>query len=183
MNKFFRYGSFAALCVFLQLALLITAIFLVSTLPLMRLFLHILTIICVFVQLNSDISPAYKLCWAVFMLIFPSYGGIFFLLFSKRHSVNKIHRKMKPFFTENVPAQNVTPQKGIQTYLKNIGFPPVLCAEQRYFGTGEEFYAEMMKQIENAFCWNFSLSATEKSGGKPNSFLRKKCARELKCAS
>lgn len=150
MNKFFRYGSFAALCVFLQLALLITAIFLASTLPLMRLFLHILTIICVFVQLNSDISPAYKLCWAVFMLIFPSYGGIFFLLFSKRHSVNKIHRKMKPFFTENVPAQNVTPQKGIQTYLKNIGFPPVSCAEQRYFGTGEEFYAEMMKQIENA---------------------------------
>lgn len=150
MTKFFRYGSFAAICVFLQLTLLVAAIFLAATLPLMRFFLHILTIICVFVQLNSDISPAYKLCWAVFMLIFPSYGGIFFLLFSKRHSVNSIHKKMKPFFAENPPARRVLPEKGVQTYLESVGFPPVPCAEQRYFGFGEDFYSEMMKQIENA---------------------------------
>lgn len=150
MTKFFRYGSLAAICVILQLVLLIAAIFLVSSLPLVRFFLHILTIICVFVQLNSDISPAYKLCWAVFMLIFPSYGGIFFLLFNKRHSVNSIHRRMKPFFGEKFTAEDINSQKGIQTYLESVGFPPVSCSQQRYFGTGEDFYSEMIKQIKNA---------------------------------
>lgn len=150
MTKLFRYGSLAVLCVILQLFLLIAAIFLASTIPFVHLFLHLLTIICVFIQLNSDISPAYKLCWAVFMLIFPSYGGVFFLLFGKRHSVNSIHRKMRSFFSETSTVKHIDPEKGIQTYLSSAGFPLVSCADERYFGMGEGFYSEMIKQIENA---------------------------------
>lgn len=150
MLKIFRYGSLAVLCAVLQLMLLTAAVMLAAQLPYADFFLHALTIICVFVQLNSDISPAYKLCRAVFMLIFPMFGGVFYLLFSKSRAMNSLNKKMRPFFGRYYIESDITPQKGVQTYLKNVGFPLVSCKNERYFGSGEEFFAEMLNQIKKA---------------------------------
>lgn len=148
MSKIFRYGSLAILCAIVQLTLIIAAVLLFARLPYAEIFLHLLTIICVFVQLNSDISPAYKLCRAVFMLVFPLFGGVFYLLFNKSRAMNNLYKNKtaSPAVSEN----EIEPKEGVQTYLNKVGFPLVGCENEKYFGSGEEFFEEMLRQIEKA---------------------------------
>ncbi len=134
----------------MQLTLIIAAILIFVQLPYADLILRLFTLVCVFVQLNSDTSPAYKLCRAVFMLIFPLFGGVFYLLLSKSRAMNSLYKNMKPFFGRYYPQNEFKPEKGVQSYLNSAGFPLVSCKNEKYFGSGEDFFEEMLKQIEKA---------------------------------
>lgn len=150
MSKIFRYGSLAIICAIVQLTLIVAAILLLAQLPYADFLLHLFTLVCVFVQLNSDISPAYKLCRAVFMLIFPLFGGVFYLLFNKNRAINSLGKNMKPFFGRYSSENEIRPEQGVQKYLNSVSFPLVSCKNEKYFGSGEEFFAEMLRQIEKA---------------------------------
>lgn len=150
MSKLFRYGSLAIICAIVQLTLIIAAILLFAQLPYADFLLRLFTLVCVFVQLNSDISPAYKLCRAVFMLIFPLFGGVFYLLFNKNRTMNSLGKNMKPFFTRYSSENEIRLEQGVQKYLNTVGFPLVSCKNEKYFGSGEELFEEMLRQIEKA---------------------------------
>lgn len=150
MSKIFRYGSLAIICAIIQITLIIAAILLLARLPYADFLLRLFTLICVFVQLNSDISPAYKLCRAVFMLIFPLFGGVFYLLFNKNRAMNSLGKKMKPFFGRYSSDNEIEPKQSVQKYLNTVGFPLVSCKNEKYFSLGEEFFEEMLRQIEKA---------------------------------
>ncbi|HBN80625.1 MAG TPA: cardiolipin synthase, partial [Ruminococcaceae bacterium] len=43
---------------------------------------------------NSERNPAYKLAWVIPIMLFPIFGGLFFLLFGTNKSNRKIRRSV-----------------------------------------------------------------------------------------
>ncbi len=152
LRKIFGYGTLAIISVLIQLILITYAVSAGGRIPAVGFFYHLVTLSCIFYILNSSMPDSYKLCWVIPMLCLPLYGGVYFLLFSKKHSVNAIHYKMRPYLTSSMKEIMSLPcENGIQHYLaEHAGFPLTVSEESRYFPMGEELFEEMLKKISEA---------------------------------
>ena len=54
-----------------------------------------LSIVAVFWIVNRSSEPAYKIAWIVPILIFPIFGGLFYLLFGGNRLSKRTRRKME----------------------------------------------------------------------------------------
>lgn len=151
LRKIFSYGTFAIIVVFLQIILITYAVTAGASVPAVGIFYRLVTYGLVIYIVNQPINSGYKLCWIIPMLIFPVYGGFAYLLFSKRHSVNAIHGRMKPFLMSEIRRiKGLVPENGIQKYLSGLDFPLCSCAEAHYYPFGEDLFCEMLKKIRKA---------------------------------
>lgn len=151
MKKILRKETLIIIIVLLQVYLLAVLICLGAKTTVGAVSYRIITYISVIYIINSDISPAYKLCWAVPMLLFPVYGGFVWILLAKTHSVNIIHRKMKPYYLrshrpKDCPKSNTR----LERYLENKGFPVTASPETKYFPMGEQLFNEMLVRARTA---------------------------------
>ncbi len=152
LRKIFSYGTLAAAAALLQIILIIYAVTAGARIPAVGIFYCMLTIGSVIYILNSDMPDSYKLSWIIPMLCFPVYGGAGFILFNKKHSVNKLHRRMEPYlYAEMRKIKGIAPETHIQRYLSaHAGFPAVTSAEEYYFPLGEQLFEEMLNKIKSA---------------------------------
>ena len=151
LRKVFSYGSFAILIVLLQIILLIYAVTAGTNVPAVGLFYYVLTYSCVVHAISAPMNSGYKLCWVVPMLCFPLYGGIAYILFSRNHSINAIHHRMKPYLMSEIrKLPSLPPENSIQRYLSLQGFPLCESGEAHYYSFGEELFCEMLKRIRQA---------------------------------
>ncbi len=151
IRKIFSYGTFAIITVLLQLILIIYAVTAGASVPAVGFFYRLLTYGLVIYVINRPINCGYKLCWIVLMLFFPMYGGFAYLLFSRRHSVNALHSRMKPFLMSPVrKIKSLHPENGLQKYLSDAGFPLCESIESHYYPFGEELFCEMLNRIRQA---------------------------------
>ncbi len=152
LRKILSFGSLAILSVLIQLILIIYAVTMGGKMPVVGIFYHLLTYVCIFYIVNSTVPEAYKLSWVIPMLCFPLYGGVAFLLFNKQHSVNALHYKMKPYLDNAMHSVNgVRAESGIQQYLADYThFPLVYSNESHYYPVGGLLFEEMLKRIAEA---------------------------------
>ncbi len=151
IRKIFSYGTFAIIIVTLQLILITYIVTAGTTVPAVSFFYHILTYTLVIYIINQPINSGYKLCWVIPMLCFPLYGGFAYLLFSRRHSVNALHSRMKPFLMSEIrKIKSLQTENGIQKYLSGLGFPLCESSESHYYPFGEELFCEMLNRIRQA---------------------------------
>ncbi len=151
LRKIFSYGTFAIIIVLLQLILIIYAVTAGTSVPAVGIFYRLITYGLVFYIINQPINSGYKLCWIVPMLCFPLYGGFAYLLLSRRHSVNAIHSRMKPYLMSEIrKIKGTAPENGIQRYLSQLGFPVCSSGTSHYFPFGEELFCEMLRKISEA---------------------------------
>lgn len=151
-GKILRKESLIVLLVLLQVFLLAAIVFIGAELPFARAVYCLVTLVCVFFVVNSGINPAYKLAWAVTMLLFPVYGGFIWLLMGKKHTENTIFRQMQPFFRETaklMPPSEKTEGNAAE-YLKRQGFPACPAEDCRYFSMGEELFSAMLERARTA---------------------------------
>ena len=184
LRKIFSYGTFAVITVLLQLILIIYAVTAGGNIPAVGFFYHVLTYGLVIYIINQPINSGYKLCWVVPMLCFPLYGGFAYLLFSRRHSVNAIHVRMKPFLMSEIrKIKGRQPENGIQRYLTELGFPVCESGESRYFPFGEELFCEMLKRIRQAKSYiyiEFFIISDGKAWSMMEKLLAEKAAEGVK---
>ncbi len=97
-------------------------------------------------------SCIYKFGWITLILLFPFYGGIFYILFNRHHSVNAIHKKMLHFLSDSIKKINSLPvQNPLQYYLyKTAGFPLLESPESHYYPDGEQLFEAMLQKIREA---------------------------------
>jgi len=151
LRKIFSYGTFAIIVVLLQIILIAYAVTAGASVPAVGIFYRLLTYGLVIYIVNQPINSGYKLCWVIPMLCFPLYGGFAYLLFSRRHSVNAIHSRMKPFLMSEIrKIKGLAPETGIQKYLSALDFPLCSCNEAHYYPFGEDLFCEMLKKISEA---------------------------------
>ncbi|WP_283608711.1 cardiolipin synthase [Faecalispora anaeroviscerum] len=112
---------------------------------------------------NSDLNPTYKLAWSVAILLFPIFGGMFYLMFGRsrhnrviRRSVSlenqsfRAYLKPDPEILEEITAQN--PDAGAQVrYLQRYSNCPV-CRNGSavYFPSGESKFRTLVEELKKA---------------------------------
>lgn len=137
--------------------------------------LTVISIIVVLFIINKTENPSYKLAWIIPILIFPVFGGLFYLLFGG-HRVGKhiktqaskisketaallkqdpeIMRELKAmdFSVYNQVSYLVTQHRGvgIDSNVPSPIYPVYKNTETEYLSPGEKFYERLMAELEKA---------------------------------
>lgn len=126
------------------------------------LFKVISVLVALYIFSRRDKS-AYKLTWVFMILMFPIFGGLFYLLFNfqstskaTERKIAKIFKKTRKFFdlpgsdfylaTKNLPSAAAS-----LSYINNCaGFPVYSDTATRYLSPGEKMFDELLLQLEKA---------------------------------
>ena len=122
-----------------------------------------LSIIIVFIIINNKSNPSYKIAWIVPVMIFPIFGGLFYLLYGG----NKLSTREKlKMVIQNIEMTNSLKQddeiikkigdksiyaKNQSEYILNYAKCPVYNnTETTYFKIGEEKFEALLKELKKA---------------------------------
>lgn len=127
-----------------------------------------ITLICILLSflillyiMNKDESPSLKLPWILLILLFPIFGGMFYLMFAQnrfhkkdRERIIKIYQtKKKICLEENIKKlENIDYSfAGNAKYIAHRGmFPLYTNTETKYFKIGEEMYESLLDDLKKA---------------------------------
>lgn len=124
--------------------------------------IEILSIIIIIALVNDNRSSSYKISWICIILILPLTGHIMYVLWGKSDSKRKIEKKVlqklrhgATFYSYNqevvdeFTAKYPTKSRMVK-YLESYHFPLFKNNEITYYPMGEETFAAIMKDIEEA---------------------------------
>ncbi len=121
--------------------------------------LEIISAVAVLYIVSRQDTAAYKLTWAVLILIVPVFGGLFYLLYriqSSTHSLSPRRPHMeKAYFA---PADSLAAAKTelpnrineLSALQQHSGFPVYDGTKTTFFGGGEAKFASLLKDLEKA---------------------------------
>lgn len=121
-----------------------------------------LSIVAVFWIVNRSSEPAYKIAWIVPILIFPIFGGLFYLLFGGNKLSKRTRRKMegmdqkmlevlRPDFKADSLITFGEDAVHQARYLEHMAHCPVYGGtETEYFPLGEDCFARMVEELRKA---------------------------------
>jgi cardiolipin synthase A/B len=123
-----------------------------------------ISLLIVFLIVNKTINPVYKIAWIIPILIFPIFGGVFYLFFGTTRFRKSIRRKMVRFMENQViqtlktnkPINpnlfNENPDARIQSqYITNTSHYPVYEHTQtEYLPLGEKMFERLMEELKKA---------------------------------
>ena len=159
-----RHRLFIVLLLFLQIALL--ALFLLDRSLTSEFVGYALTIssiiIALYIIANQD-RPAYKLTWVFLILVFPIFGGLFYLLFRLQTHSKKLRGKMQKIIVSSLPAFSMAPEKTALAceklpeqareirYLADVGgFPVYGDTKTDYLPLGEVYLDALVADLTHA---------------------------------
>lgn len=110
--------------------------------------------------LNRSFNPAYKISWIMLVLAVPIAGYIFYLIFgslrlskSKRQRIKTLDLQLKEVaskYSSQIKIEDANMEK-LAKYINNItGQVPWDNTMSKFLPSGEEFYNELLKQLEKA---------------------------------
>ncbi len=124
--------------------------------------LQAISIIVSIVIIASETKTAYKIVWVFTILVFPVFGGLFYLLFKWQTSERRVSKHFEKFRDSATPlfktddklpliAQQAPSQLPAINYLQNSeGFPVYTNTKTTYFSLGEFWYRDMLAELERA---------------------------------
>ncbi len=128
-----------------------------------RIFATLLSVIVVFYIINKKDNPAYKLVWAVVILLAPLVGGAMYLLLAGNRTRLKFIEealenhldtfKYMPDDTENQKEiRELSKSASAQsTYIsKSAGYPVYKNTSVKYFSLGEENFETLIEELKKA---------------------------------
>lgn len=122
-----------------------------------------LSIVITFIIINNKSNPSYKIAWIVPVMIFPVFGGLFYLLYggnklSTREKLKMVIQKieMANSLKQNDKILNKIEEESIYAknqseYILNYAKCPVYDnTETTYFKIGEEKFESLLKELKKA---------------------------------
>lgn len=143
----------------------------------------VLSIIMVIALVNSKLNPMYKLIYAITILIFPLFGGLFYLLITKQSSTKALSKRIdhltkstQPFLKQDETILNEVKQKRHiyknVVYLNNYGkYPVYKNTDVTYLPIGETKWEIMIEELKKAKKYIFMEYFIIKKGKFWNSIL------------
>ncbi len=123
----------------------------------------LLSVVVLLYLVNNEMNPSIKLAWIVPILIFPFFGGIFYLLFGGyriRGAYKKNTDYVRRYLKNALPKNNdliqtldeTNPQAAAQSrYLQDYAAcPPFQNTEAVYFHSGESFLSTYVEELRKA---------------------------------
>lgn len=168
MKKLF--GSVAFRMVYLALCVVLQAAALVVMFLMFRQYFAYFYGVCILVTIgavlylvNEDSNPAYKIAWLIPIMLFPIFGGLFYLMFGRVRPTRRERQRMESINRRYDDA--LSPTKGAMdalrgesedaalqaSYIERAARAPVYAGtETEYLPLGEAMFARMMDELEKA---------------------------------
>ena len=121
-----------------------------------------LSVIALLFIINRRDNPAYKLAWAVPVLVFPLLGGLLYLMFGTKRPLKglrnrldtakkRLHPDLKqsPGVLEEIQKQDAR-IAGQVRYLSGIGFPVHKNTQAEYYESGEANFPVFVEELKKA---------------------------------
>ncbi len=152
--------SFILLLLLLQIAAFILVLHYISRFTYVHTILYLITDIIVIYLIYKEENPVYKLSWIVPILIFPLFGGFFYLFYKNRNVSKKVIKRFeqadKERFEYLYNYQKHKPQNNkIETYLHNIGWMSFNQTRTDFLGSGESMFESMKASLLEAKSYIF----------------------------
>ncbi len=122
--------------------------------------LSFVVLVCV---INTDDNAGFKIAWIIPILAMPVFGALFYLYYRNQYTVKLIKRRLKKLDddirliqkqTLNAESEELMENQGelgIANYLYNTGaYTAYTETETTYFPIGEDMYARLLEELENA---------------------------------
>ncbi len=122
-----------------------------------------LSLLAVLIILNNNSNPAYKLAWIIPILLFPIFGGLFFLIFSKkkvhrqrRYKFNLAYSKLISFFDssadllEKLASVDLTAARQVRYLWDNSVFPLCQNCSAQYYSLGDHLFPALLDDLKKA---------------------------------
>ena len=123
----------------------------------------VLSLTCVFFILNNNSNPGYKIAWIIPILLFPIFGGIFYLLFGSKFTHNKISKKFAPITEDlklyleqdNLVNNEILSENKVASnqsnYITKYAHCPIYKNTQtEYLNLGERKFERLIDELQNA---------------------------------
>lgn len=160
----FHRAAFISVAMILQLMILIGVILRFSNYFVLFYWANIfISIVAVLYIINNNSNPAYKIAWIIPILLFPIFGGLFYVFFggnklSKRekNKMKSIENKMReammlqPLISDEI--MNHSGNAAIQSkYIRNSSYCPLYKnTASEYLPTGEIKFVKLKEELKKA---------------------------------
>lgn len=158
------HTGFCAMLIALQVMILIVVI-----LQFQQYFVYfyalciILSVLVVMVILNSRLNPAYKIAWIIPIMLFPIFGGLFYLLFGSDQTRKKFLNEMLPILKKmnhNLTQDSQIIQKiesidkhasNQSRYITDYALCPIYeNTSSEYLNLGERKFERLIEELKKA---------------------------------
>lgn len=126
-------------------------------------FLKIISIATVILIINRHSNPTYKIAWIIPILLFPMFGGLFYLFITGQmhtkyffNKLNTLKEKINSDFPQDEAVMEEMHEKfpervNTVKYINNVSHQGAyFCGDARYFSTGEEMHKSLLDELEKA---------------------------------
>ena len=126
------------------------------------LFILLSVVVVIYIVSITD-NPSYKLAWTIPVLLFPIFGGLFYLLFGGNKMGRKLKNQITSVYNETIDLlkqdekilEEVYEEDRIiakqMSYIKNCStFPVYKNTTTKYLSPGEEFYKTLLNELKQA---------------------------------
>ena len=159
---FGRLGTTIIIMILQILVLVLPILVLSDKYVYVNIFFKILSIVMVIAIVNSKSNPMYKLIYTMVILIFPVFGGLFYLLITRQSSTKALSKRIN-YLTKSTfdflqqdqdilkeIKDNMSIYKNV-VYLNNYGkYPVYKNTDVTYFPVGEAKWDAMIKELKKA---------------------------------
>jgi len=150
--------SLILLLLLLQLSLVFVLVRYVSQYWYWNNILHVASVIIVFYLIAKEENPMYKLTWIIPILIFPLFGGFFYLFYRRRNFSKKvIHEHLNIDLNRyDYVHEFDSPLKSKDArYLESFNFPSYTHTETTFLGSGEALFEHLKRDLVQAKSYIF----------------------------
>ncbi len=145
--------TFILLLLLLQIAFFFVTVNFISRFQYIHTILYIITIIIVMYLIHKEENPIYKLTWIIPIMIFPLFGGLFYLFYKNTNISNKaknLYQTIEDERIEYTKSMNISYQSKITNYLYLLGFPTFTHTKTTFFDSGEKLFDDLIKSLQTA---------------------------------
>lgn len=157
--------------------------------------LQLISLVVVLWIVTKRDNPSYKIAWIIAILIFPIFGGIFYLVFGNKTMDKKQAQRIRDYaYKQAEESHQVTGAdigeslekeaphlKRQSDYISNVGLYPIWKNTQvEYFPLGEDFWAALLRELRKAekfIFMEYFIIQEEKCGGRTGYYEGKGCRR------
>lgn len=163
LRVFFNRISITIVIMLIQIFILVFSVWTLSDqFVYVNILFNILSIIMVIAVVNKQTNPMYKLAWIIPILIFPVFGGLFYLLISGQSSTKALSKRIDhltgstyPYLQQDKKILNeLEPNMGIYknvVYINNYGkYPVYKNTDVTYLPIGEKKWEAMLEELKKA---------------------------------
>ncbi|MEG2259307.1 MAG: PLDc N-terminal domain-containing protein, partial [Oscillospiraceae bacterium] len=146
-----------------QILLIIAVLLKIKGSAIMSVILNVLSIIVVLHIIGRKENPTFKMAWIVPIMLFPLFGGLFFLLIQMQKLTKSYKKRLDSSYEITAPyiAQRTEVLKDIEKadnnqldfayYMNNYGGYPISeNTETTYLPTGEKKWTAMINELKKA---------------------------------